>query len=385
MRADIRRNRLSGNRQNGIDSQGAIPLIPRLVEDVHLSLRVVDNEVVDSPRGINNFAAFGPARDVSMESSILDNRIRDCKVHAIRAVGAATSGFPAIRNVLRTIISGNSIETSGQPCVIVQGAAFEAPRPMAVSHAGAAADDCSRFGERDQADELTGNEVEQFLIEHPHFIKQRDDLLVKLEIPHRLNGATSLIEYQVRRLRVQLAKLQKQTDAMIENGRNNENLEKRVHQLTLAMLRCHRLPKLFATLYSTLRQQFEIDSAAVRLMYSPRRSTNVKLAELSTPKETLVEFFSEALISPKTLYGNLTEKQCEVLFSSDKTLMDFAINTGSCTVIPLMADKPVGLLVLISTDANRFREIRSSHYLLHLGENIAAVLRRWLDYGDSDA
>ena len=230
----------------------------------------------------------------------------------------------------------------------------------------------------------TADEVERFLTENPNFIKQRDDLLMKLEIPHRLNGATSLIEYQVRRLRTQMKQLQVQTETMIANGCKNEELEGKVHLLTLSLLRCQRLPSLFSALYQELQQQFEINEARVHLLYPPRRAANAKLVELATDKERLRELFSKIIDPPKALYGNLSEAQCQALFGSDITLMHYAVSAGSCAVIPLVTDKAVGLLAMMSTDASRFSTIQSSHYLLHLGETIAAVLRRWLDYGDRD-
>ena len=89
-------------------------------------------------------------------------------------------------------------------------------------------------GELDE--KLSDKEVEEFLRAHPDFFEKHSALLMDLKIPHPNTGsAVSLIEHQVELFRKQNSKTQKQLDELIQIARENDRLNKNMHQLTLSL------------------------------------------------------------------------------------------------------------------------------------------------------
>ena len=135
---DIRRNRLQNNTITGIDATGALSLIPRTIQAVHLSVCIVDNEISGSQTGISNISGFGPAEQVLMESWILNNRISHFSDYGIRAVGGMGSATrPACHNSLRSVIANNHIDTGDcDKAIVIEGAAYDDLEPSPVPSPG---------------------------------------------------------------------------------------------------------------------------------------------------------------------------------------------------------------------------------------------------------
>ena len=221
---------------------------------------------------------------------------------------------------------------------------------------------------------LADADVALFLTDNPDFFQRHSELLPDLDIPHQLDGATSLIERQVRVLRSQVQQLREQTEELVRNAHNNEELEVRVHKLTLELLHCQRLSQTFSTLYKMLIGIFNVDNASVRLIVPPRLKTNTRWKEFTAEPEKLRILYSRVFDYREPIYGALCDEQFRALFGNQKS----PIPTGSCTVIPLNTDQTIGILGIASSDPMRFKPGMDNHYLFHLGEIVAGVLRRWV-------
>ena len=79
-------------------------------------------------------------------------------------------------------------------------------------------------------------DVESYLREAPEFFARHRDLVAGLEIPHDRGGTVSLVEYQVKVLRRESAKLRARVAALVANARRNEARSYRMHRLALRLL-----------------------------------------------------------------------------------------------------------------------------------------------------
>ena len=116
---------------------------------------------------------------------------------------------------------------------------------------------------------LSPEMVADFLRENPDFFIGYTELLTDIQVPHLSGEAVSLIEKQVSMLREQNEHTRRQLHELIEVARQNEELARRMHQLSLTLMDAAEPKDIFNTLYDNLRKNFKADYVAVRLFALP--------------------------------------------------------------------------------------------------------------------
>src|SRR5581483_3643667 len=101
--------------------------------------------------------------------------------------------------------------------------------------------------------------VARYLEEHPDFLQRHPEILAKLSLRHDVEGATSLIERQVRALRSENEALRTQLRELVAIARENDVLSARLHRFALAMADSASLDDVFDNAYEMLRREFRID------------------------------------------------------------------------------------------------------------------------------
>ena len=107
--------------------------------------------------------------------------------------------------------------------------------------------------------------VAAYLQQHPDFFLRRPDILSNLSIPHETGEAVSLIEHQIKVLRKQTDNYRQQLEELVAVARENDQLNRRLHRLTLAMIEAEDLQELLNTLQDELRTQFAADAVELKL------------------------------------------------------------------------------------------------------------------------
>ena len=74
------------------------------------------------------------------------------------------------------------------------------------------------------AKKLDAKDVELYLLENTDFFVSRESLVSELSFKHDAEGATSLLEMQVRRLRDALLRLMKMQSSFVSTGKDKEAL-----------------------------------------------------------------------------------------------------------------------------------------------------------------
>ena len=217
---------------------------------------------------------------------------------------------------------------------------------------------------------ITEADIANYLANTPAFFDRHAELLaaVQLTSPHG-QRAVSLQERQMEMLRDKIKGFEQKIMEMIRHGQDNVAIADRLHHWTRAILLTASAQALPEVLVSTLRHEFLIPQAAVRLW-----GTDERFASLPATVEVSAD--------TRTFASSLAQPYCGINSGFEATRwLDDAGTVLSTALIPLRADgqtEAFGLLVLGSPDATRYTAEMGTEFLTRIGEIASAGLSRLL-------
>ena len=102
------------------------------------------------------------------------------------------------------------------------------------------------------AKKIDAKEVELYLLENTDFFLTRESLVSELSFKHDSDGATSLLEMQIRKLRDEQSRLNDMLSGFLSTGKENEELFIKSKDLALALITA----KDFATVKKLVEEFF---------------------------------------------------------------------------------------------------------------------------------
>jgi uncharacterized protein YigA (DUF484 family) len=229
---------------------------------------------------------------------------------------------------------------------------------------------------REQARPAPAAETEQdivgYLEDHPEFFVRHPRVLESMEIPHQCGKAVSLMEYQVSVLRDQSRELRRKLKKLVSNARDNEELNRRLHKLTLNLIDCVSVDEVFASLYQSLREDFSAEHAAIRVFAAPGHEIDRGLAEFVGKDSGSESLFASLFQSLKPICGRMPPDHVAFLFP------DRSEEIGSGVILPLGESRCFGLLAVASRDPQRYYPGMGVVFLTQLSEIVTRVLKPYL-------
>jgi len=201
--------------------------------------------------------------------------------------------------------------------------------------------------------------VVQYLKQQPDFFNQHPELLQGLDLPHQSGGAISLIERQVKGLREEAGRCQRQLEELVSVARENEALNQRLHQLTLTLIEAVSFDEVINALEDKLHEDFQAEAVEVHLFSS---------AEADRDSHPDLDGFREFLDAAKPRCGRLPRSQLDYLFGPQ------AGDIHSTALIPILGQGLLGLLAFGSYSEDRFHPGMGTEYLTRLGEIVSKTL-----------
>lgn len=200
--------------------------------------------------------------------------------------------------------------------------------------------------------------IVDYLLRHPDFFNYHKDLLSVMTIPPVTDVAA---------LRDKNQKLHKQLKEFIQIAKENDQLNKRIQRLIVALTDVADIHEFFQTLYNNLSKEFNTDKVAVRWfeLPGPSLANCPEFVEYDAETFSLFENFLE---SNQPLCGQCPTKTMEYLFPDTQI--------GSAVLIPL--GQAQGLLAMASHNPSRFHSNMGIDFLKYLGELVSHLLKMWL-------
>ena len=217
---------------------------------------------------------------------------------------------------------------------------------------------------------ITEGDIANYLANTPGFFERHAELLASIQLtsPHG-QRAVSLQERQMEMLRDKHKGLEQKIMEMIRHGQDNVAIADRLHRFTRAILLTGSPSALPDVLLASLRHEFLIPQAALRLWRADE-------AFAALP------FTQGASDDTKSLATSLTLPYCGLNSGFEPAAwLDEAGTVLSIALIPLRAgdhQPAFGLLVLGSPDATRYSADMGTEFLQRIGEVASAALTRLL-------
>jgi uncharacterized protein YigA (DUF484 family) len=218
---------------------------------------------------------------------------------------------------------------------------------------------------------ITEADIANYLANTPGFFERHAELLsaVQLSSPHGAR-AVSLQERQMQMLRERIKGLEGRIMDMVRNSQDNAAIADRLQRYTQAILLTPDAQALPARMVQTLRHEFQIPQAAIRLwgLGSAAPAATADLPNFLQPASDDIRSFA----------ASLTQPYCGVNagFEAAEWVDDAAAMT-SMAMIPLRdANSCFGMLVLASPDPTRYAADMGTEFLARLGDVTAAALSR---------
>ncbi|MGY0216958.1 DUF484 family protein [Endozoicomonadaceae bacterium StTr2] len=212
---------------------------------------------------------------------------------------------------------------------------------------------------------LTADAVEAYLRRHPDFFAGRDELLLRLRIPHKRGSAISLVERQMTLQREKIRESDSKLDRLMRIARDNDRLFGKTRRLMLALLAAEDLMQLQDALVECLLRDFELDQCRLLLL---EEGLDCGLPVLSdAERETLAPM----LEAGSAICGKLSDAERAVLFGDQSTL-------GSAAIAPLESSRIKGLIALGSRNPDRFQDGFGTLFLDYIAEAVGVLLDKQL-------
>ncbi len=213
---------------------------------------------------------------------------------------------------------------------------------------------------------ITEADIANYLANTPAFFERHAELLsaVQLTSPHG-HRAVSLQERQMEMLRERIKGLELRIVEMMRHGQENLAISDRLHRTTRRLLLTADPALLPGRLVDTLKHEFMIPQAALRLW-----NIGPVYADLA--------FAQEVSEDAQSFSASLTMPYCGVNSGFEAAgWLDDAATVMSLAMLPLrQGDHCFGLLVLGSPDPTRYSADMGTDFLMRMAEIASAALSR---------
>ncbi len=190
--------------------------------------------------------------------------------------------------------------------------------------------------------------VATYLRKYPEFLEEFPDVLETLHLNHSSGVAVSLIERQVEQLRLKNQDLGKQLNQLAHVAAENEQLMKRLHQLTLELMLIAPRKEFFTHLGNSLLNDFNADILQICLFDQDIASEAGEDVKHLRPDDSEMDSFQAYLEKEKSICGRLGESKLEYLFGSKARWVQ------STALVPLGEKGKYGMMAIGSSDEARF-------------------------------
>ena len=219
--------------------------------------------------------------------------------------------------------------------------------------------------------QVSRDDIASFLRANPSFFGDLPALLRDLVIPHDSGDAVSLLECQANLLREENDRIKRQFDELIRLATENERLNRKIHELALALVDAAGLQAIFRVLEGRLSEDFDAQRVGALVFAEPAFVDNGELAQFVGAKADFRRHFAQALDGGKAVCGTLAAEQGSALFGAGEV-------PGSAVIMPLLGKQWQGVLVIASNDPKRFEAGMSTDFLDYLRDVVTLVVDPWV-------
>ena len=203
------------------------------------------------------------------------------------------------------------------------------------------------------AKKIDAKEVELYLLKNTDFFLTRESLVSELSFKHDSDGATSLLEMQIRKLRDEQSRLNDMLSGFLSTGKENEELFFKSKDLTLALITAKDFAAVKKLVEEFFIKNFKVDSCILEIL------SDSQLKDLEN--ETKMGMNKNAIHM-----GPLSKEKMTAFFETD------LIKSAVISVMKL--ENNFGLLKIGSNDPTKYLGDGDTAFIEYIRDIIIKVL-----------
>lgn len=216
------------------------------------------------------------------------------------------------------------------------------------------------------APNLEAEAVIAFLLQHPDFFAEHDELLVSMRIPHQRGDTVSLVERQLKLLRERNIEMRHRLSQLMDVARDNDRLFEKTRRLNLALMDAGSLDELVIAAEDSLRQEFQVPFVSL-ILFSDNPTAVGRWVSSAEAQKAI-----GGLIGEKTVCGTLREHELTFLFGADQSK-----EVGSAAVVTLNHLGLHGVLAIGSRDPQHYKSSVGTLFLSYIADVLGRLVPRF--------
>lgn len=220
--------------------------------------------------------------------------------------------------------------------------------------------------EANTLNELTNDQVAQYLADHRDFFQQHPDLFLMMEFTEHPQGSISLVERQMKALRQRNRELENELGEVIRHAHDNQQLLQQTMDLTLSLIPAEDIHSMTEILYQQLHELYDVQYNSLLLDKNQFSEKTEVCVDMAAYKESLGTNFPKQ----QPVCGRLKASEKTMLFGED-------VPVNSAAILPLGENGELGLLVLGDEDPAHFDPEMGDLFLLLISDLLARLLYRY--------
>lgn len=220
----------------------------------------------------------------------------------------------------------------------------------------------------EKAEELTREQVADYLRANPEFFVDQDELLRSLTLPHDSGRAISLVERQVHLFREQRDTLRRELVELVSIARQNDRLFEKSKRLLMQVIEARTLNDMASAIDDSIRGDFGLDAASV-LLFTDANVAGASQGALHVVRPVEArERLGSLLEGDRAVCGQFRESERAFLFPDrDEPI-------ASVALVPLRSDELVGVFAVGSCQPGYFDQSMGSLFLSYISDTLSRLL-----------
>jgi uncharacterized protein YigA (DUF484 family) len=205
-----------------------------------------------------------------------------------------------------------------------------------------------------------------YLLDHPDFFAEHDDLLVSMRVPHQRGDTVSLVERQLKLLRERNIEMRHRLSQLMDVARDNDRLFDKTRRLNLALMDAGSLEEIVIAVEDSLRQDFQVPFVSL-ILFSDNAMPVGRWVSSAEAQKAI-----GGLIGDKTVCGALREHELTFLFGAEQ-----GKEVGSTAIVTLNHLGLHGVLAIGSRDPQHYKSSVGTLFLNYIADVLGRLLPRF--------
>ena len=203
------------------------------------------------------------------------------------------------------------------------------------------------------AKKIDAKEVELYLLENTDFFLTRESLVSELSFKHDSDGATSLLEMQIRKLRDEQSRLNDMLSGFLSTGKENEELFFKSKDLALALITSKDFAAVKKLVEEFFIKNFKVDTCILELLSDSQLKTLEDETKMGMNKNAIH-------------MGPLSKEKMTAFFETDLI--------KSAVISVMKFENNFGLLKIGSNDPTKYLGDGDTAFIEYIRDIIVKVL-----------